>query len=210
MKKLTTILLLLGLFNYMLGQDSIEVKRNRIGLNIGYPYVLGLDYERNVKKNERLNIYSSLFIFNYDDSGDNLFFNYLSIGPRIYLNELNKRFYSGLSLGYLIFENKNSGLIIHDIENNLDHKKATYELKYQSIILNPYIGYRAIKGRFTVSPQIGFIIGRAMKYSLKEYGNAYSDIWVDHPAFEQSQNIEDLQTRMNYGITIFLSFGFTF
>ena len=191
--------------------SQTKIQPNRIGLKLGHPYIIGLDYEHNFKSTERISIYSDIFYFKYKHYGDFSESGNINLGTKIYLIKKSKGLFTGINLGYLYLVSKSTNVILHDDNFGVQYFKGTSELKNNSIILNPNIGYTFIFGHFAFSPQFGFNLKRLLTYSYKTYAEGFSDFGMDYPDYNNEKNIDDLASKIVYGsLTLYLSIGIAF
>ena len=200
MIKSIVILIAASFFSCFIYAQEI-VYPNRIGLKLGKPLIFGLDYEHNLKNHKRISLNSSVFYFKYDNNGAYTESFNINFGTYFYLIKDSKGLYMGLDLGYHNFINRVTGIIITDEENNIDYFNGERTIKFNSLVINPKLGYRIVKGHFTISPDIGFNIYRYLKYNYEEKDEGYSNI----------EDIDDLNSKIGFGtITLYISIGYAF
>jgi hypothetical protein len=183
--------------------------RKRIGVKTGYPNIIGLDYEYKFNKIARLALNSDIFYFKYKSSSYYLEFFHCNLGPRLYLSKKSKGIFSGVNIGYLSFENNNNNIILNDDRNNID-RPGIFHLDFQSITIQPNIGYRLIKGHFTICPELGFYFQRILTYNQLEFFPVDPDYGADY-GYVKVKDESDLSSKFMLGsLTLYLTIGVAF
>ena len=159
-KKLILIISVIVVFTTTF-KGNAQVYKSRLAVKNGLPNILGISYERIIRKNKSIIFDLSGFILEnelsyYDNAS-------IYIGMKSYYSNKNRSegFFTnvGLSYSYIYYEDRT------EYSNSKD--------QFLVSSVNATGGYQAVWGRFVLSPEVGYGISFSRKYYRKNKEDAY-------------------------------------